>query len=116
MVALKNPIAAPFYLIRVSGMTKDQALRFMASRMRGATCRQCTGTGFVENPDYGQLFCPRCSGSGLVNEIHTRREWHLDLDTLPAPARAALETTRYYEADHGAVRAHLKNKRTGETA
>ena len=112
-----NPIAAPFYLVHISGLTKEQALRFMESRMHAVSCRECTGTGFVEDPEtHAQVFCPRCQGMGLVNEVHTRREWNIPIDSLPAGVQASLVTTRYYETTLAAVRAYVRNKRTGETA
>ncbi len=79
-----NPIAPPFYLLRVSGLTKAEAVRYM-----------------------DRDFDPG-NGSPL-----RRRARHLDLSAVPAGIRTAIQATRYLEVTKAQVVNFLRNKQTG---
>jgi hypothetical protein len=93
-----DPIAAPFYLIRVSGLTLAEA---------GAYILPDT------EPD-----TPDDDGRPRVKTV-TRRLHRLRVDDLPGPIQAQLDATRYYAVawtGGAGVGRFVRNKRTGQDA
>lgn len=83
----RNPVSAPWVLIKVAGVTKAQAER-------------------VLEPD-------RESDAADARR-RTRRKWRLNPDDLPAGVRAALRRDRYFETTLAQVRNFIRNKRDGK--
>ena len=86
-----NPIAAPFVLVRVSGLSVEQARAYIAS-------------------DRVQRIDPV---HGFVLDTRTRRLFRLRVDDLPASVRQALVQDRYYATTFAAVRTFIRDKVTG---
>ena len=80
------PPAEPFYLIKVSGCTKAQVLKYIA-------------------PDEDEV-------DGIRNIIR-RRLYKLEADMLPNQVKRALRDHRYYETDVATVKKYIRNLRTG---
>lgn len=86
------PPAPPFWIVKVSGLTKAQALRFMA-------------------PEWSPIIGP--NGERIMV---TRRAWRLDMDLVPRTVLNTLAANRYYETTFSAVRTYVRNKLTGDMA
>ena len=87
-----NPIAAPFYLVRITGVTKAQALKYMEPYIDPAT----EGT---ENP---------------VTLRH--RQFNVEVASIPSAIRSKLIADRYVSVSWSQVRNYIRNRMTGETA
>lgn len=83
---VRNPVSAPWVLIKVAGVTKAQAER-------------------VLEPDQ--------ESDAADARRRTRRKWRLNPDDLPAGVLATLRRDRYFETTLSQVRNFIRNKRTG---
>lgn len=83
-------IQPPWYIIRVNGVTKAQALQYMEP--------------YLDPSDP--------TGKTILR----RRKFNVDFAILPQAVRDALNATRYYEVDWSTVRNFVRNKMTGGTA
>lgn len=83
---VRNPVSAPWVLIKVAGITKAQAER-------------------VLEPDMER---DEADGRRL-----TRRKFRLNPADLPAGVRQTIARDRYYETTLAQVRNFIRNKRTG---
>ena len=82
----RNPVQAPWVLIKVAGITKAQAERVLEPETESNV------------PDARRI---------------TRRKFRLNPADLPLAVRQALQRDRYYETTLAQVRNFIKNKRTG---
>ena len=82
----RNPVQAPWVLIKVAGITKAQAERMLE---------------------------PERDRDGLDAKTITRRKFRLNPADLPAGVRQTIARDRYYETTLAQVRNFIKNKRTG---
>jgi len=111
---IANPIAAPFVLVRVSGVTVAQARAFLdPHRSDPLPCPRCGGTGL--DPQLAGT-CRRCEGRASIIVIVWCRLHHIDWDALPTAVKNALRDDRYYETTWAALRQYVKNKLTGDGA
>lgn len=85
-------IQPPWYIIRVNGITKEQALQYMEPYWDPAST----------DPDRPVML--------------RRRKFNADFAILPQAVKDALNATRYYEVDWSTVRNFVRNKMTGGTA
>jgi len=87
-----NPIAPPFYLIRITGVTKAQAEKYMAPYIDPATV-------------------------GMESPVTLRRRLHnVEVDSIPLAVRQTLLADRYIEFTWAQVRNFIRNRMTNETA
>ena len=87
-----NPIAAPFVLVRITGVTKAQIERLMQSQ---------TALELV---------------SGEMRQVVTRRRrYRVDVDDVPAGILDQLRDNRYVSVTWAQVRNYLRNKETNTT-
>ncbi|MCR4301934.1 MAG: hypothetical protein NUV51_10015 [Sulfuricaulis sp.] len=89
---IKNPIAPPFYLVRITGVTKAQAEKYMAPYIDPAT----VGT---ENP-----------------VTLRRRQFNVEVASIPSAIRNKLLTDRYVSVSWSQVRNYIRNRMTNATA
>jgi len=89
---VKNPIAPPFYLVRITGVTKAQADKYMAPYIDPAT----VGT---ENP-----------------VTLRRRQFNVEVASIPAAIRNKLMADRYVSVSWSQVRNYIRNRMTNQTA
>jgi len=91
---VRNPVMPPWVLIRVTGVTKEQALKYMQ---------------------------PRYDTTGLINDndgnpaVVGRRLYRVLLDTLPAAIRSKILQDRYAEVSQSQIRDYIQNLRDGST-
>lgn len=83
---VRNPVQAPWVLIKVAGITKAQAERVLEPDMER------------DEADARTI---------------TRRKFRLNPADLPAGVRQTIARDRYYETTLAQVRNFIKNKRTG---
>lgn len=83
---VRNPISAPWVLIKIAGVTKAQVERAIE---------------------------PEFDADGQDAKIITRRKFRLNPADLPAGVRQTIARDRYYETTLAQVRNFIKNKRTG---
>lgn len=83
---VRNPVQAPWVLIKVAGVTKAQVERAIE---------------------------PEFDADGQDAKIITRRKFRLNPADLPAGVRQTIARDRYYETTLAQVRNFIKNKRTG---
>lgn len=81
----RNPIAQPFFLVRITGVTKAQVEKYLEPEM--------------DTVDPTRLV--------------RRRRFRLDADNIPLAIRTQLATTRYAEVTPAQVQHYLLNKQTG---
>lgn len=81
-----NPIAPPWYLIRVTGVTKEQVLHAMESEFNALD----------------------------LSVVLTRRKFRLALASLPTSIRNRLLRDRFLEVSLAQARNYARNKITGE--
>ena len=87
-----NPIAPPFYLVRITGVTKAQAEKYMDRYIDPATV-------------------------GMENPVTLRRRKHnVEVNNIPAGVRATLLADRYIEFTWAQVKNYVRNKMTNELA
>jgi hypothetical protein len=87
-----NPIAPPFYLVRITGVTKEQALKYMQPYIDPATV-------------------------GTENPVTLRRRLHnVEVANIPAGIKATLLADRYVSVSWAQVRNFIRNRQTNETA
>lgn len=89
---VKNPIMPPWILVRVTGITKEQALKYMEPYIDPAT----VGT---ERP-----------------VTLRRRKFNVEVDTIPQAIRQKIGKDRFVEVSWAQVRNFIRNRMTGETA
>lgn len=89
---IKNPVMPPFYLVRITGVTKEQALKYMAPYIDPATA----GT---ERP-----------------VTLRRRQFNVEVASIPSAIRNKLMTDRYVSVSWSQVRNYIRNRMTNETA
>ena len=89
---VRNPIAPPFVLIRVNGVTAAQVRAYIEPQV-------------TERIDPDQ---------GFVREVVRRRLFRLRVDDLPLTVRQALVRDRYYETNAATVRRFIRNKVTNQ--
>jgi len=82
----RNPVVAPWYLIRVTGVTQAQVLHAM-------------------EPEVNALD---------LETILTRRKFRLNVADIPTSIRNRLQRDRYIEVTPTQARAYVRNKITGE--
>lgn len=84
-------VGSPFVLVRVSGVTKAQADKYMV-------------------PEEETLIGPK-----LIPEIYVvrRRRYHIDWTLLPVGVIKQLWDNRFYETTLSQVRNYIRNKGTG---
>ena len=89
---VKNPVMPPWYLVRITGVTKEQALKYMQPYIDPDT----VGTG---------------------NEVTLRRRlYNVEVDNIPAGIRAHLLAERYIELTWAQVRNYVRNRMTNQVA
>lgn len=89
---VKNPIMPPWILVRITGVTKAQALKYMAPYIDPAT----VGT---ENP-----------------VTLRRRQFNVEVDLTSTQVRNKIGKDRYIELSWSQVRNYIRNRMTNETA
>lgn len=87
-----NPIMPPWYLVRITGVTKEQALKYMQPYIDPAT----VGT---ENP-----------------VTLRRRQYNVEVANIPLAVRQTLLQDRYIEFTWAQVRNYVRNRLTNELA
>ena len=88
----RNPIAPPFYLVRITGVTKAQAEKYMQPYIDPATV-------------------------GTENEIILRRrQFNVEIASIPLAIRSKLLADRYISVSWSQVRNYIRNRMTGSTA
>lgn len=85
---VKNPVVAPWYLIRVTGVS--------AARLRQAIEPEIDAT----DPEYRRIL--------------RRRAWRIEPADLPLAARRALQRDRYLAVTLTQARTYVRNKTTAE--
>jgi len=89
---VKNPIMPPWILVRVNGVTKEQALKYMEPYIDPATV-------------------------GTENSVTLRRrKFNVEVDLTPPQIRNKIGRDRYIELSWAQVRTYVRNRMTGETA
>lgn len=89
---VKNPIAPPFYLVRITGVTKAQAEKYMAPYIDPATV-------------------------GTDSPVTLRRRLHnVEVASIPLAVRQKLQADRYVEFTWTQVRNFIRNRMTNQTA
>lgn len=91
------PPAEPFYIVKVTGLSKADALKYMEPQYNTTT----------ETVD------------GVSRERRTmvrRRLYHIPIDLLPKAVKTALTEKRYYETTWATVSKFVTNKITLDTA
>jgi len=91
-VGIANPIAPPWYVVKVTGLTVAQALPYIESEDRYDPVEDRTARVVIR----------RC-------------KWQVLVDTIPAGIRSQLQATRYVEVTWAQVRSYVRNKVTGLT-
>ena len=87
-----NPIAAPFYLVRITGVTKAQGEKYMAPYIE-------PGTELTENP-----------------VTLRRRQFNVEVSSIPSGIRNQLLANRYVSVSWSQVRNYIRNRMTNQTA
>lgn len=82
---VRNPIAPPWFLVRITGVTKDQVEKYLE---------------------------PEMDTVDLARRVR-RRRFRLDADTIPLAIRTQLVANRYVEVTPAQIRDYLLNKQTG---
>jgi hypothetical protein len=89
---VKNPIAPPFYLVRITGVTKAQVEKYMAPYIDPATV-------------------------GTERPVTLRRRLHnVEVASIPLAVRQKLQADRYIEFTWAQVRNFVRNRMTNATA
>lgn len=88
---VRNPIAAPFVLIRVQGVTKAQVERYLEPEAED-----------------------RLVDGEVRRVVLRRRRFRIRLADLPAGVRQTLVRDRYYETTLAALRTFIRNKATNQ--
>jgi hypothetical protein len=89
---IANPIAEPFYLVRITGVTKEQALKYMAPYIDPATV-------------------------GMDAPVTLRRRLHnVEVANIPLAIRNQLMADRYVSVSWSQVRNYIRNRMTNQTA
>jgi len=87
------PPAEPFYIVKVTGLSKDAALKYMEPQYDTTT----------ETVD----------GVSREKQVMVRRRlYHIPIDLLPRAVNTALTEKRYYETTWATVSKYLTNKIT----
>lgn len=87
-----NPIAPPFYLVRITGVTKAQAEKYMAPYIDPATV-------------------------GTDSPVTLRRRLHnVEVASIPAVIKNKLLADRYVSVSWAQVRNYIRNRMTNQTA
>jgi hypothetical protein len=89
-----NPIMPPFYLVRITGVTKAQTEKYMTEYRDPAT--------------------EGIPGVPLVTL--RRRKFCIEVDNIPAGVKATLQADRYIEFTWAQVKNYVRNKMTNELA
>lgn len=92
---VRNPISAPWVLIKIAGVTKAQVERAIEPE-------------FDADGQDAKIITRR-----KFRKIITRRKFRLNPADLPAGVRQTIARDRYYETTLAQVRNFIKNKRTG---
>lgn len=92
-----NPIAPPFYLVRITGVTKAQADKYMEPYKD------------LDNP----IALP---GGQIVYPTLRRRLHNVEVASIPAGIRAQLLADRYVSVSWAQVKDYIRNRRTNATA
>ena len=87
-----NPIAPPFYLVRITGVTKAQGLKYMVPYIE-------PGTELMENP-----------------VTLRRRQFNVEVSNIPSGIRNQLLANRYVSVSWSQVRNYIRNRMTNQTA
>jgi len=82
---IANPIAPPFFLVKVTGVTKAQVEKYLE---------------------------PEMDSVDLTRRVR-RRRFRLDADSIPLAIRNQLVTNRYVEVTPAQIQNYLLNKQTG---
>lgn len=85
------PPSPPFYLIKVTGLSKELAEQYIQSEQEGEY-------------EPGKPITVR------------RRAWKIDFTMLPQAIRDALDANRYFEIDWAQARVYVRNIKTGAGA
>lgn len=97
---ISNPIAAPFYLLRVSGVTEEQA-RLVTEALEDTNNPQLNDEGEILGYPYIRL------------RIRNLRLPELFL-SLPSNIRQQIQQDRYYETSLSQIRNYIRHKITEE--
>lgn len=82
---LNIPQPEPFWVVRVSGIAREQALKYMQSEV------------------------------GADGNVTRRRLYHVSFNSLPPSLRDRLRGDRYLETSWNQIRSFIRNKMTGST-
>ena len=85
-----RPPAAPFYIVKITGVTKAQVKKYLAPETRVVT---------VEGRE--------------EIEVLRRRLYGISVADIPAAIRNQLQTNRYVEVSWAQIRQYVRNKLTG---
>lgn len=85
-----RPPAPPFYIVKISGVTKTQVEKYLAPETRTVT---------VEGRE--------------ETEIIRRRLYGISVADIPAAIRNQLQSNRYVEVSWAQIRQYVRNKLTG---
>lgn len=89
---VKNPIMPPWILVRITGVTREQALKYMEPYIDPAT-------------------------AGTEHPVVLRRRLHnVEVDLAPATIRNKIGKDRYIELSWSQVRNYVRNRMTNVTA
>jgi hypothetical protein len=83
-----NPIAPPFYLVRITGVTKEQALKYMESYVEVA---------------------------GKVTTVIRRRLYNVEVANIPTAIKNVLLADRYISVTWTQVKNYIRNRKTNVT-
>ena len=90
---ITNPISPPFYLVKIIGVTKEQAQHYM-------------------EPYYD----PTTIGiEGVPPVTLRRRKFNVEINNIPAVIKNKLMTDRYVEVTWAQVKNYIRNRMTGAT-
>ena len=93
----KNPIAPPWYMLLVDGITLEEAQKYMA-------------------PKYDDTKPITLFNGMVVHPVSVRRNHRIDLSTLPPEALKSLARTRVAKTDWKTIAKFVKDKKTGLSA
>jgi len=88
---VKNPIMPPWYLIRVTGITKEQAMQYM------------------------EPYIDEANSTAKEKVFLRRRKFNIEVSNIPLVIRQELQNNRYVEVTFTQVRNYIRNRLTGGT-
>jgi hypothetical protein len=94
---VNNPVRPPFYLVRITGVTKSQALKYMEPYFDPVDANGVMVGGILRRPTL------------------RRRLYNVEIENIPLAVRNTLKANRYIELLWSQVRNYVRNRMTGTT-